>query len=167
MNNQNNLYLNTLLYDLPQAYAAITGSAQYPGLYGEVTFYGVPEGVLVFARITGLPTDPGTCQGSIYGFHIHAGGSCSGTKEEPFKNAGGHYNPGDCPHPAHAGDLPSLFGNNSFAWSAFLTDRFKVSDIIGKTLIIHAKADDFTSQPSGAAGTMIGCGRINTVDVNL
>lgn len=158
--NIQNLYLNTLLYDLPQAYAVIRGSKQYPRLYGEVTFYGVSEGVLVCSGITGLPTDPEACQGSFYGFHIHEGGSCSGTQNEPFKHAGGHYNPSRCPHPAHAGDMPPLLGNHGFAWSVFLTDHLQVSEIVGKTVMIHAKADDFVSQPSGNAGTMIGCGEI-------
>lgn len=39
-------------------------------------------------------------------------------------------------------------------------DRFNVSDIIGRTVIIHNMAEDFTSQPSGNAGEKIACGVI-------
>lgn len=42
----------------------------------------------------------------------------------------------------------------------FLTDNFRVRDIIGKTVVIHSKADDFTSQPSGDSGSKIACGEI-------
>ena len=71
-----------------------------------------------------------------------------------------HYNPKDCEHPYHAGDLPSLFGNNGLAAAAFLTDRFFVDDVIGKVVIIHDHPDDFTTQPSGSSGTKIACGVI-------
>jgi Cu-Zn family superoxide dismutase len=46
------------------------------------------------------------------------------------------------------------------AYLSVLTDRFNVSDIIGRTVIIHNMPDDFTSQPSGNAGEKIACGVI-------
>ena len=95
-----------------------------------------------------------------HGFHIHAGGSCTGTKEEPFKNAGGHYNPTNMEHPNHAGNLPPLLSNDGTAFSMFYTNRFYPEDVIGKTVIIHALSDDFKTQPSGDAGEMIACGEI-------
>lgn len=79
---------------------------------------------------------------------------------EGFPHSGSHYNPNDCPHPYHAGDLPPLFGANGFAFSVFLTDRFTVHEIIGKTVIVHASPDDFQTQPSGNAGEKIACGEI-------
>lgn len=63
-------------------------------------------------------------------------------------------------HPSHAGDLPPLLGNNGYAWSAFLTKRFTIEEILGKSVVIHAMRDDFTSQPSGNSGEKIGCGVI-------
>ena len=39
-------------------------------------------------------------------------------------------------------------------------NKFTVNDIIGRTIIIHEKKDDLTSQPSGNAGKMIACGEI-------
>ena len=77
-----------------------------------------------------------------------------------FASAGGHYNPKNCPHPAHAGDLPPLFGNQGYAWQGFYTERFIPDDVVGKAVIIHGQRDDFTTQPAGDAGSRIGCGVI-------
>ena len=76
------------------------------------------------------------------------------------KLSGNADNPNNLPHPQHAGDLPPLLGNQGYAYSAFYTDRFELPDIIGRSLIIHSGADDFTTQPSGNAGVKIGCGVI-------
>ena len=35
-------------------------------------------------------------------------------------------------------------------------------DIVGKAVVVHASADDYTSQPSGNAGGRIACGVITT-----
>lgn len=83
----------------------------------------------------------------FHGFHIHSGEECSGNSDDLFANAKVHYNPSGSAHPNHAGDLPVLINNNGFALSIFITDRFTVEEIIGKTVIIHEKADDFTTQP--------------------
>ena len=100
------------------------------------------------------------CQNPVFGFHIHSGSSCTGNAQDPFADAGEHYNPGTCLHPYHAGDMPPLFGNNGYAFQIFLTDRFRVSEIIGKTVIIHGSPDDFMTQPGGNSGTRIACGPI-------
>ena len=82
---------------------------------------------------------------------------------DSFPLSGTHYNPGECEHPHHAGDLPPLFGCNGYAVSIFLTDRFLVDDVIGKTLIIHDRPDDFKTQPAGDAGEKIACGVIRAI----
>lgn len=41
-----------------------------------------------------------------------------------------------------------------------LIDKFNITDIIGKVVIIHDLPDDFLSQPSGNSGTKIACGKI-------
>ena len=38
--------------------------------------------------------------------------------------------------------------------------KFTPDQIVGRTVIIHEKADDFTTQPSGNSGKMIACGQI-------
>ena len=80
--------------------------------------------------------------------------------QNEFADAHGHYNPKGTPHPEHAGDLPPLLSNHGMAWMAVYTDRFYPEDVVGRTVIIHEKADDFRSQPSGDAGEMIACGEI-------
>lgn len=80
-----------------------------------------------------------------------------------FPNAGTHYNPFECPHPYHAGDMPPLFGANGYAFLTFVTSRFTVNDIVGKTIIVHSEPDDFSTQPSGNAGEKIACGVIVSI----
>lgn len=137
----------------PHAVAYVKGGNDAPDLFGQVKFYQKKNCVFVSANIQGLPeTDSG-----FFGFHIHEGENCEGTA---FSNTGNHYDPKQQPHPQHAGDLPPLLRCNGIAYQIFATDRFRVSDIIGKTVVIHNMPDDFTSQPSGNAGTKIACGTI-------
>lgn len=144
----------------PQAWARMMGSDTYPEIQGRVEFFQTNKGVIVSANIAGLPQTKDPCKPPIFGFHIHSGARCAGNSEDPFADAGMHDNPGGCSHPYHAGDLPPLFGAGGNAVAVFLTDRFDVKDIIGKTVIIHASPDDFTTQPSGNSGMKIACGEI-------
>ncbi len=146
--------------NLIKAYAIVRGSKKYPELQGKVMFTQMTNGTLVTAEISGLPYKDKPCSNGIYAFHIHEGGVCAGNADDAFADAKGHYNPTDCPHPYHAGDLPPLFGNKGYAYMSVFTDRFDVGEIIGKTVIIHAGHDDFTTQPSGNAGEKIACGVI-------
>lgn len=146
----------------PYAAAYVKGSAAYPLIGGRILFYPAGDrGVLVVSNVRGLPVDDTACGARFFGMHIHEKGDCHPSDGETFSDAGTHYNPSDCTHPAHAGDLPPLFANaRGKAWSAVLCDRFSVSEIIGKSVIIHKKPDDFTIQPSGNAGARIACGTI-------
>lgn len=138
------------------AWAAVRGGKEYPRLLGTVKFFQTTAGVLVLAEVWGLPKTPT----GVFGFHIHAGGSCTGNGENEFADADGHLNPEKKPHPEHMGDMPPLFAQHGYAWLSFLTSRFTVRDILGHTLIVHQDPDDFTTQPSGNAGKMIACGVI-------
>ena len=149
-----------LLGRRPQAWTEVRGSEQYPDIRGSVRFYQTVYGVLTVAEIQGLPSPAGACEAPIFGFHIHEGESCTGNAEDPFADAQMHWNPNGCPHPYHAGDLPPLFGANGYAFLACLSHRFSVEEIIGRTVIIHSRPDDFTTQPSGNSGTKIACGKI-------
>jgi len=153
-------FLVDLLNRNPDAYSKITGSSKYPQINGLVYLYQLPTGVFLIVQVQSLPDSTEACASNIYGFHIHQGNSCTGNAEDPFADTDGHYNPHNCPHPAHAGDLPPLFGNHGFALMAFFTDRFSVNDVIGRTFVIHAHPDDFTTQPAGNSGEKIACGRI-------
>lgn len=136
--------------------AHISGGEKAPDLTGIVKFYLADGGVLVVAEIDRLPQTPT----GIFAFHIHEGTACTGTD---FADSKGHYNPDNRPHPMHAGDLPPLFSVGGRAFLAVLTGRFKLSEVVGRTVIIHDNPDDFTTQPSGNSGTKIGCGVIRAV----
>lgn len=138
----------------PIAIARITGGREAPDLNGTAQFYSMWGGVLVVTQVRGLPRSGN----GVFALHIHEGSSCSGVD---FADTGGHFNPDHQPHPSHAGDLPPLFrccGGRGYL--AVVTNRFAISEIIGKTIVIHSGADDFRSQPAGNAGTKIGCGVI-------
>lgn len=154
------LHLPSILRNGAQAAACIAGGESFPHISGVVRFYQTCQGVIVRAEISGLPQGSGPCGSRIFGFHIHEGTGCGGHMDDPFANAMSHYNPHGCEHPYHSGDLPPLFGNNGSALSLFLTNRFSVREITGKTVIIHDRPDDFTTQPSGNSGTKIACGVI-------
>lgn len=151
---------STLLGRRPHAWATVQGSEVYPTVQGTVRFYQTVYGVVVVTEIRGLPDPDIPCSAPIYAMHIHDGGLCAGTPTDPFADVGTHYNPDDCPHPYHAGDLPPLFSANGYAFSVCLTDRFTVEEIIDRSVIIHAAPDDFTTQPSGNAGAKMACGTI-------
>ncbi len=142
------------------ARAVIKGSKEYPKINGVVYFNKVKEGVLLIAKVNGLPQSESNCSGRFFGFHIHNGTSCTGNAEDEFANSGTHYNPNNCPHPYHAGDLPPLIENNGYAYMSVLLNKFKIDDIIGKVIIIHDSPDDFNTQPSGNSGKKIACGVI-------
>ena len=144
----------------PSAVAVIKGNENYPIIKGRVSFFDCENSVIVCAEISGLPKSAEVCDKPIFAFHIHSGTECTGKKIEPFSNTKGHFNPEKCPHPYHAGDMPPLFSVNGGAFLCFMTNRFKVKDILGKTVIIHSKPDDFTTQPSGNSGEKIACGII-------
>ena len=141
---------------LPDAVAIVSGSDAYPHLHGQVRFFQRQNCVLVQAVIRGLPdTDTG-----FFGFHIHSGSSCTGPD---FANTGSHYNPTDMLHPSHAGDLPPLMYCNGNAYMSVAINRFNISDIFGRTVVIHSMPDDFRTQPAGNAGTKIACGVIRRI----
>lgn len=159
--NKNGINLTRLFSYVPTAVATVKGSGKYPNIEGTVRFYQTAGGVVVLSEIFGLPRSNDACRESpVFGFHIHEGASCTGNNDDSFADVGMHYNPDGCPHPYHAGDMPPLFGVGGMAFSAFLTDRFSVDEIVGRTVIIHGSPDDFTTQPSGNSGEKIACGRI-------
>lgn len=147
------------------AAARITGGADAPNITGMVIFRDVQAGTEVYAYIDGLPAykkaENGKEPVGPHGFHIHDGLSCEmGSPADPFKAAGGHWNPDNQPHGNHAGDFPVLFSNHGSARMSFFTDRFHVRDIIGKAVIIHENPDDYRTQPAGNSGKRIACGII-------
>jgi Cu-Zn family superoxide dismutase len=127
---------------------------------GEVTFTTEAGGVHVVGSFSGLVYGE-------HGFHIHEKGDCSAPDAT---SAGGHFNPGAKPHAArdaamrHAGDLGNLKADPyGLARVDFVDSTISLSgpdSIVGKAVIIHEKADDFTTQPTGNAGARQACGVI-------
>lgn len=145
------------------ARAIIRGGADYPQINGVATFTPAHQGTMVCVRLSGLPPysrENGQTIGP-HGMHIHDYGNCTpGTSANPFPDTGEHYNPTDQPHPGHAGDFPVVFSNHGQAMMTFFTDRFRVRDVVGRSLIIHESPDDYRTQPSGNSGKKIACGVI-------
>lgn len=120
----------------------------------------MPGGVLIRLDLSGLP--PGE-----HAFHIHEAGRCD--PKDGFKTAGGHYGPGKRAHGylakgrTHAGDMPNQFVGDDgrlraevFNPNVRLTEK-SLLDKDGAALVIHAKPDDYKSQPAGDAGDRIAC----------
>lgn len=147
------------------AFARIEGSPLAPELNGLAFFRDVPNGTQVCIEVGGLPDYRPAQDGSPpigpHGFHIHEFGVCQiDDPNDPYQSSGGHWNPTNQPHGNHTGDFPVLFSNNGYFNMCFVTNKFKVSDIIGKSVMIHENPDDYRSQPSGDAGKRLGCGVI-------
>ncbi len=139
------IIFSNIFYD---AKAYIKGGKKYPKINGIVTFKETKNGVLVYAKVNGLPQSKDHCTNRFFGFHIHEGNSCTGNSTDEFANAKSHLNSTNCPHPFHIGDLPPLIENDGYAYMNVLINKFKIKDIIGKVIIIHDSPDDFTTQPS-------------------
>ena len=140
----------TLITRNPVSCAWIAGS-QDTKISGFLFCFDLWGGTLAALYMVGLPHSSEKCAPHFFGFHIHDGDV--------------HYNPENCPHPAHAGDCPPLLSSNGTAWQMFYTGYFTPTDIIGKTAVIHEHADDFTSQPSGNSGNPIAKGEIREYGV--
>src|SRR5256886_3116999 len=128
---------------------------------GTVTFTPVTDGVQVHAEITGLT--PGK-----HGFHVHEFGDCNAPD---LSSAGAHFNPTNKPHAGpddmqrHVGDMGNIEADASGAAKLDYVDHNisltkDRSSVIGRSVVVHAKADDLKSQPAGDSGPRIACGVI-------
>lgn len=156
LNKQN--YFNYIISHTPNAIAYIKGNQNFPNIDGKIEFYETNAGVFVLSDIKNLPN---LNNSGFFAMHIHNDDTCEQNSEGNYRDSS-HFNPNNKPHPEHAGDLLNLLSNDGFAYSLFLTNRFKVNDIVGKTVMIHANPDDYRTDPNGNSGTKIACGKILT-----
>ncbi len=132
------------------------------------------SGTITFTQENGSVTMVANMEGLTEGthaIHIHEKSDCS---SPDGTSAGGHWNPTNQPHGKwgspegyHKGDIGNFTaGADGKGSITFSTDEWCIGcgddtkDILGKGIIVHEGADDFTSQPSGAAGTRVSCAGI-------
>lgn len=138
----------------PKSGSTAAGAANFTEANGKVTFS---------AAITGLK--PG-----VHAIHIHEKSDCSSADAS---SAGGHWNPTFKAHGKwgtgeyHRGDIGNFTVNEDGRGSITMTtDQWcigcgdETKDILGKSIIVHEKADDFTTQPTGNAGGRMACSAI-------
>jgi Cu-Zn family superoxide dismutase len=132
---------------------------------GIVRFTEGRDEVVVTAEIEGLPPN------SLHAIHVHERGDCSAPDGS---SAGAHYNPRSQPHgeaptmQRHAGDMPNLRADEN-GRTRYRAELNLISvapgplSILEKSVVIHAKPDDYQSQPAGNAGDRVACGVIEPV----
>jgi Cu-Zn family superoxide dismutase len=118
---------------------------------GTVTFTKTSHGIHVQGEITGLT--PGE-----HGFHVHE----YGVWNEDGMATGGHFNPTGAPHASHdstqrhVGDMGNIKADEDGKATVDLDDTEMSfegpNSILGRGLVVHEKADDLKTQPSGNAG---------------
>ncbi|AWN22543.1 superoxide dismutase [Deinococcus irradiatisoli] len=143
---------------------------------GRASFEQVDQGVRISLTVSGLT--PGQ-----HGLHIHEYGRCTPGVDPavnavvPFGGAGGHFDPGMSRNHAtpqtddnlgHGGDLPMVVvgadGNGSVS---FVTQKVSLSGLTGvlnRSIVIHAKPDDYKTNPSGLSGARERCGVIQRLN---
>jgi Cu-Zn family superoxide dismutase len=129
------------------------------------------KGEVSFSEENGTVTMTGTFTGLSEGehaIHIHQTADCS---SDDGKSTGGHWNPTNEPHGKwgakegyHKGDIGNMMADSDGnALIELSTDQWCIGcddenkNIVGKAIIVHQGVDDFTSQPSGAAGARVSC----------
>ena len=127
---------------------------------GTITFTKVQDGIKVVADIDGLK--PG-----VHGFHVHEFGDLTAADGT---SAGGHFNPHNTAHGApsdqlrHVGDLGNVVadehGHAHYEWTDSMIKFSGIDSIIGRSVVVHAGADDLHSQPTGNAGARVAAGVI-------
>lgn len=124
---------------------------------GTVRAWQTAGGVSFKINASGLPH-------GIHGIHVHPIGRCD---PPDFSTAGTHWNPGNRQHGLnnpqgpHAGDMPNVevAANGVLNQTVVLPNATmaQLLDADGSSIMIHAQADDYVSQPAGNSGAKIAC----------
>lgn len=130
---------------------------------GAVTLTAAPQGVLL-----DVEASPGSLSAGRHGLHFHETADCSDVGQ--YKKSGSHVGHAEGkhgllnPNGPEAGDLPNLdAAADGSAKAQFFTQLIKMDalkDANGSALLIHAQADDQTSQPIGKSGDRVACAAI-------
>jgi Cu-Zn family superoxide dismutase len=129
-------------------------------VHGTILFVQKDGEIAITGEITGLA--PG-----LHAFHVHEFGDCSAPDA---MSAGAHFNPDKMPHGGphsdqrHVGDLGNIKADEDGKVVLKMTDKViqlqGPHSILGRSIIVHAAADDEKSQPAGNAGARVACGVI-------
>jgi Cu-Zn family superoxide dismutase len=98
-----------------------------------------------------------------HGVHIHEKGDCS---DPAAMNAGGHFNPNSGAHHGgpntpvrHGGDLGNMTVNSlGGGLLVVAVSDLTVENVVGRSVVVHEKADDLQTDPAGNSGARIACG---------
>ena len=147
------------------AMAGVPQSFNFTGgdgaLLGSVMVGEDPGGLVLNISAVAMPA-------GVHGIHLHEKGLCEGPT---FASAGAHWNPAskqhgrDNPAGAHAGDLANLTvaadGSAKVsipvAGAKMASGAMMLADADGTALVVHAKPDDYQTDPSGDSGDRIAC----------
>lgn len=128
---------------------------------GTVAISETAAGLQLKTNLKGLP--PGD-----HGFHVHQNADC-GAKDKAGKMtageaAGEHFDPAQTGKHAgpdgmgHAGDMPRLtVASDGTATATLIVPRLKLTEVKGRSLMVHAEPDDYAGKPGGAR---IACGAL-------
>jgi Cu-Zn family superoxide dismutase len=131
---------------------------------GEVSISDNGKGVTFKVAVTGIPEGE-------HGFHVHENGDCGPSVKDGMMTAGGaagaHYDP-EVTHShkgpegaGHGGDLSKLKASADGINQTVEVPRLRLSDIKGRTLMIHEGGDNYSDNPENGGGKgRIACGVI-------
>lgn len=143
--------------ELPTLAVCVLQATKGNSVKGYVTFEKEDDGVMIKGKVVGLT--PGK-----HGFHIHMFGDL---RASDGTSAGGHFNPEGTEHGSpegddhHMGDLGNIVADQSGVANIEMKSKKMVLHyILGRSIVVHAGEDDFTSQPSGDAGPRVAVGVI-------
>jgi Cu-Zn family superoxide dismutase len=153
----------TLAQDGPKGFAKLIDDSGKE--VGSATLTQTPHGVLIEVDLKGIPAGE-------HAFHVHEKGVCDPATK--FVSAGGHYNPAKKQHGylmtggSHAGDMPNQHVGADGVLKATVINAGvtlgggdgTLFGGDGTAIVLHAKGDDYKSQPAGDAGGRIACGVI-------
>lgn len=128
---------------------------------GTLTLRDAGGRIALSGRLTGLPRN-------THAIHLHTVGKCEAPK---FESAGSHWNPTgrehgtENPNGPHLGDFPNVTAGpdgsvqlEAVSPGGTLKDANPLLDNDGASVVVHAKADDYKTDPSGNSGDRIACG---------
>lgn len=149
-----------------QGFALLKSAQGY--VAGRVIFYGTDSTVTRVEAHIYLPRSAaGASSAEVAGFHglhVHAndnpanGEGCTADPAQPrstwFVSADGHLAETGSVHGAHTGDLPPLLlTQRGRGYGVTLTERFDVSEVVGRVVILHAGPDNLGNVPVGTGPT--------------